>query len=375
MAGNAQSMPQEHLNQKSKMITKEQFDVIYENLHVNSKLHKDFVYECFSFASESAQSLVENNAFGKAVPINPVVLLLYIIHEYGYFLDCNNNEIKEDEELASKIVSISLDKYFTNEHLNFKNENKISKYAPQISTLETYLNFALSVLSKVATKNPNISLMSDVLYKGFSMCKAIIELMEDGFFTEAFSTWRTLHETECVLLLLDKYGKQIRDAYLRHLTYTMAFRGVIKDKDEVDKIFVEIKDEMKKLDLKSKDMKKFIEYGWLRVIPSYNEDPQFKFNFRDGVEKLAGLSNYSQVYEMASEIAHSSPMLIYSKDTYFGKITLLHLYESFFRIERLFSRFYLSIASDDDKKRYDAMKKVYFTNLQIIYTKEKEKLN
>ncbi len=357
------------------MINKEQFEIIYKNLHVNPKLHKDFIYECFSFATESAQNLVQNNAFGKVVPINPVVLLLYIIHEYGYFLDCNNGIANEDEEFASKIVSISLDKYFTNEHLNFKNENKISKYAPQISTLETYLNFALSVLSKVTAKNPNISLMTDVLYKGFSMCKAIIELMENGFTTEAFSTWRTLHETECVLLLLDKYEKPIHDAYLRHLTYTMAFRKIIKNQNEVDKIFIEIKDEMKKLNLKSKDMKKFIEYGWLRVIPNYNEDPQFKFNFRDGVEKLAGLSSYSPVYEMASEIAHSSPMLIYCKDSYFGKITLLHLYESFFRIERLFSNFYLAISNEDDKKRFLAMKKVYFTNLQIIYEREKENLN
>ena len=76
----------------------------------------------------------------------------------------------------------------------------------------------------------------------------------------------------------------------------------------------EIKEGMKDNDLKSKDMKRFIEYGWLSAIPDVKlgRIPDFKFNFRDGVERCANLRQYSKVYEMSSEIAHSSPLLIYS---------------------------------------------------------------
>ena len=142
--------------------------------------------------------------------------------------------------------------------MSFKNETGVSKYAPPISTLETYLNFVLNVLAKVSEKNPKRTLVFDIMTKGFSMCKGIIQLMESGYETEAFSLWRTLHETECVLTLLVKYGKVIHEAYLEHINYTAAFRGMIPDKEQVDNIFIKIKDEMKTLGLKSKDMKKFI---------------------------------------------------------------------------------------------------------------------
>ncbi|HBF67768.1 MAG TPA: hypothetical protein DDW20_00390 [Firmicutes bacterium] len=352
------------------MISKEQFDLVYTHLNPPKRLNKDFVFECYKYANEGADNLIQNNAFGKVVPVNPVVLILYILHEYNYFFEVNKNVV-EDESLLSKIVSISLDKYFTNEHLNFKNETIVSKYSPEMSTLTTYLNFVLNVLSKVSRKNPNETLFVDILNKGFSMCKAMIELMEDGFETEAFSTWRTIHETECVLILLAKYDKEIRQTYLKHINYAMAFRGVIQDKEKVDQIFVQIKEEMKNLNLKSKDMKKYIEYGWLSKIPNFNENPQFKFNFRDGVESLAGLSHYSKTYELASEIAHSSPMLIYSKNSYFYHVAILNLYESFFRLENLFANIYQRNVSEEENKRFLMMKEVYYTNLRIIYEREK----
>ena len=352
------------------MLNREQFDNVYTNLRVNPKLNKDFVFSCYEFAEEGAKTLIEQNIFGRVIPVNPVVLILYIVNEYGFYLD-HEQSFSEDEAHVSKIVSIALDKYFTNEHLSFKNETLVSKFAPQISTLETYLNFTLGILTRVKKGKPNETLIVDVLYKGFSMCKAIVSLIEQGFETEAFSQWRTLHETECILTLLMKYGEPVIKEYLKHINYTMAFRGVIPDKEKVDSIFVEIKDEMKKLDLKSKDMKKFIEYGWLTAIPNYTEDPQFKFNFRDGVERLAGLSEYSKTYEMASEIAHSSPMLIYSQNRYFFHITILNLYESFFRIENIFSSIYLNSISKEEKDRFLLMKNVYYTNLKYIYELEK----
>lgn len=352
------------------MINKEQFEIVYSNLNLPPFLNHDFIYDCYQVAGKQADELVKNNIFGKVVPVNPVVLILYIVHEYSYFVRLNK-DIKEDETLLRKIVSISLDKYFTNEHLDFKNERVVSKYSPEMSTMTTYLNFILNVLSKVSKKNPNETLFIDILIKGFSMCKAVIELMVDGFETEAFSTWRTIHETECVLILLAKYGQPVRDEYLKHINYTMAFRGIIPDKDKTDEIFVSIKEEMKSLNLKSKDMKKFIEYGWLSAIPNYNENPQFKFNFRDGVESLAGLSSYSKTYELASEIAHSSPMLIYSRNSYFYHVTILNLYESFFRLENIFASLYQNNVSEIENKRFLMMKEVYYTNLRIIYEREK----
>ena len=130
----------------------------------------------------------------------------------------------------------------------------------------------------------------------------------------------------------------------------------------------EIKEEMKKHDLKSKDMKKFIEYGYLYVSKeAQNSDVPIKLNFRDGVERVAGLSNYSKVYEMASEIAHSSPLLLFSRREYYFNVTLLNLYETFFRLEIIFEAIFKSLNNDALINQYERLKQVYLGELRSIY--------
>ena len=165
--------------------------------------------------------------------------------------------------------------------------------------------------------------------KSISISRCILGLLTDGYETEAYASWRTLHECECALILLEKYGDPLINRYLIHMQYGIVFKKEDLSDERGNKIFADMKEEMRKYDLKSKDIKKFIEYGWLYYIPGVEQDETFKLNFRDGLEKLAGLSMYSERYEMSSEIIHSTPMLIYSNKEYFYFVTLLSLYESF----------------------------------------------
>ena len=150
------------------------------------------------------------------------------------------------------------------------------------------------------------------------------------------------------------------------MTFAAAFRGALESKEMTDKVFVEIKEQMRSHDLKSKDMKRFIEYGWLYAIPQ-TDAAEIKLNFRDGVEHQAGLSDYSKVYEMSSEIAHSSPLLIYSRKNYVFHITLLNLYESFFRLEKIFTTIYMSTTTEDERNRYVQMRNLYYGELLAAY--------
>ena len=72
------------------------------------------------------------------------------------------------------------------------------------------------------------------------------------------------------------------------MNFGLAFNDTIPDKEQQDRIFLEMKEEMRGYGLKSKDIRKYIEYGWLYLIAD-KDDPNFKLNFRDGLEKLAGL--------------------------------------------------------------------------------------
>lgn len=204
------------------------------------------------------------------------------------------------------------------------------------------------------------------------MSKCIIELLLNGFETEAFSTWRTLHENESILGCLVKYGKPMFDEYFKHITYALAYRHQITPVTEQDKVFEQIKTEMRTHDLKSKDMKKFIEYGYLYAVPDFTEKG-YKLNFRDGVEKVCGLGSYSKLYEMSSEIAHSSPLLLFSQREYFFNLTLINLYETFFRIESLFAQYFNIYSKPEEVARYKQLKTIYMQQIETIYKNIKNK--
>ena len=363
---------------KQEVISFEQFQDIYKALGVKESLDSQFLYDVYQNAMEGAKSIDEANLLGRVVPVNPIALILYIVNEHGYYLDIHPDAAQEavikDEKYMQMIVSIALDKYYTNEHLSYKSKTILSRFSPGISTLNTYLNFVLGVLGRYSRNQPNETLIVDIMSKGFSMARAISDLLVSGFETEAFSTWRTLHEAECILLVLTKYGKPVIDKYLLHMNYAMAFRGLAGDKEKTDAIFTQIKEEMRAFDLKSKDMKRFIEYGWLLKVSALDKAEPVKLNFRDGLEKTAGLKRYAPIYEMSSEIAHSSPLLIYSRREYFMHLALVNVYESFFRLEKIFADIYVRSISEAEKQRFLLMRKIYYGQLVSLHAQERAKI-
>jgi hypothetical protein len=131
---------------------------------------------------------------------------------------------------------------------------------------------------------------------------------------------------------------------------------------------------MSQHDLKSKDMKKFIEYGWLFSLP-VNNNEIIKLNFRDGVQKNAGLETYHDTYEMSSEIAHSSPLLIYASKKTFSEISLVMVYESFFRMEKLFNERYLPLLEEKRRLTYQNMRTTYYQQLVFFHQAEKKRFS
>ncbi len=326
-----------------------------------------FLYGAYCLGVDGFSRLAGTNKALSALPLNHVQLLLYIYNEHLFYLSTHGGKEGEGEGYVSYLVSAALDKYATNEHLSYQSVSFSNRFNPEISTISLYLNFILGMLSRYKKGDPANTLVVDVMNKAFQLCKCIVLLLTNGFPTEAFSTWRTLHENECILLALIRYGNPAVEGYLRHLTYAMAFRGGLGNKEKTDACFLEIKEGMHAAGLKSKDMKRFIEYGWLLNIPDISSVEDFKLNFRDGVERIAGLHAYSKVYEMSSELAHSSPLLIYSRKNYFHLVAMLNLYESFFRLEKVFSSLYLSNVDEGERNRYKALRQVYFPQLLAVH--------
>ena len=362
------------MQELSPILTREEFDKIINVINLPKELDRDYLFAVYVEADESIRYLNQTNSAILKSNISHVELLYYCLGELLYSVVGKSEEqLKKfyaDEDIKESMASVAADKYLTLSQYNNVDKQLTNKFLPPASSLNIYLNFMMNILTGYEKNDPESTIIRDLLMKSLSISRCILINLINGYETEAFSSWRTLHECECTLILLDKYGESAIKAYLKHMNYGLAFKDQIPDKNEQDRVFYSMKDEMKLYDLKSKDIKKYIEYGWLYALPGVKEDETFKLNFRDGLEKIADLNQYSKRYELSSEIIHSTPLLIYSNKDYFYYITLLSVYESFFRLEKVFVSLFAQRVSEDIMERYKAMRDVYFAQLIAIYNKE-----
>ena len=356
------------------IFSREEFDTFLSNINLPKEVDKDFLYAVYQDADESIRYLNQTNSAILKTNISHPDLIYYCLGELIYSVVGKNEEqLKKfyaDEDIRESMASVAADKYLTLSQYNNVDRQLTNRFLPPASSLDIYLNFMMNILTGYEKNDPVTTIIRDLLVKSVSIARCILINLINGYETEAFSNWRTLHECECTLILLDKYGKDAIPAYLKHMNFGLAFKDSIKDKEEQDRVFYSMKDEMKEFNLKSKDIKKYIEYGWLYSIPGVKEDENFKLNFRDGLEKIAGLSQYSKRYELSSEIIHSTPLLIYSNKNYFFYITLLSTYESFFHLETVFVSLFAQRVSEDIMARYKSIRDIYFAQLIAIYNKE-----
>ena len=353
---------------------KEQVSAYINSLQVNVPIDADYVYDVYDMANELISMLDKENSQIEVKEINQLELLFYCVGEYYYSISHLNPEeiikFNNNETYPSSMASVAADKYLSLSIFNHVEKKLGNRFMPPASSLNIYLNFMLNIVKGYKKNDPQSSLISDLLMKSLTISRSILEQLLNGYETEGYSSWRTLHECECTLILLDKYGDRLINKYLRHMNFGLAFNNTIPDKEQQDKIFYEMKEEMRGYGLKSKDIRKYIEYGWLYEIVPEEEKESFKLNFRDGLEKLAGLEMYAKRYEISSEIIHSTPLLIYSNKEYFYYMTLLSLYESFFRLEQVFVSLFSKRVSEEQMKQYEEMRKVYYSQLVVIHKRE-----
>lgn len=358
-------------------IKKEEVIHVLKQAQFNYQEYFDFIFDAYHIAVEMINQLQKVGIVPETSYINHVELIYYILGEFTYstnaLLKSKIEEMIKDEEFLNTIATTSADKFISLGVFRYSEERMSNRYIPTTSSLDVYLNFILRILNNHKKNKPEETLISDLLVKSTSLARCILNLCTYGYEAEAFSSWRTLHECECTLLILTKYGEPAIKSYIKHMNYGIVFRHGAGSKEKTDKVFEEIKAGMREHDLKSKDMKKYIEYGWLYSIDDFNNSSEYKLNFRDGMEPLAGLQHYKDNYTQSSELIHCTPLLIYSNKQYFHYLCLLSLYESFFRIEKVFSTFideYIPLEAQD---RYKDMKKVYFSQLVSIHKIESAK--
>ncbi len=367
------------MDNKTFNLSRTEFERIIGMLNNVSNVNFDALYKVYQTTISAIEALQQTNMLKNFPIVNPIELIYYLVGEYVYIVSLiNPNSLEEkfqNENFVNTMASVVADKYLSLSMFNHAEEKIVSRFLPPMSSLNLYLNFILNVLNQNKYKDPKTTLIKDLLEKSTSLARCTLNLLIQGYETEAFSTWRTLHECECALILLEKYGDPLITRYLIHMQYGIVYRRNDQNDERGNKIFSDMKQEMSERGLKSKDIKKYIEYGWLYHIPGVAEDPNFKLNFRDGLQRVAGLSTSNKKYELSSETVHVTPLLIYSKKEYLYFITLLSLYESFFRIEKVFVSLFSKHVTKEFNEKYQQLRAVYYSQLVDIYKRETVNFN
>ncbi|MCI2069621.1 MAG: DUF5677 domain-containing protein [Bacilli bacterium] len=293
---------------------------------------------------------------------------------YSFLIkDCKTDPEKLAVCSDAKLVEYSnmiVEHYQTLVDYRYRSASKgMHVYSELSFALESTLTYMITLITPHAELNPMRTLLPDLFVKFFSQALGLLKMLNLDLASEAYSNWRTLHEAECVIKLLIEGGENVQNVYLRHLVYNNAFRHAIADVEETNQIFAEIKKNMASHGLKSKDMKKYIEYGWLYSCPTFHEqDPNYKLNFRNGLQKAAGLEDYNAWYEMASEMAHSSPIFFYSNNIFFADLTAVNLSDITIRAIGYFDKW--AKINQTDWSKGDAFKEILMSNLRVQAKKE-----
>lgn len=319
---------------------------------------KPEVYRLFSLAVKDLEQKFEGKdlslpKFAVAIPY----LVGFTLGEYRFVLELTK-DVKDEI-----ILPIIEQKYLTfrqslQKGIGYGRE----VFDPLLSTISTANTFFEQRNAPRSHRNPSVSLVNDIFETIFKKVDGFVKRMVLGLYTDALSNWRTVHESECILALLVNGSETVRQNYVKHINYSRVFRNNDNDvfpKEYVDSIFEQIKGERKKYNLKSKDRKKYIDYGWIYSLDQYDpNDKKIRLNFRFGVEYLAGLIDHSDRYEVASERDHASAsFFFYSNDETCRKLALRNFYDSRNRIIDLYRKYRKLYFDRNPEKKKTALRR------------------
>ena len=356
------------------------FEVFWNTYGEKINLNKAFVKKVFLTVDLRYKNLIGDSSVSDVLLKNVGIfdMVNYICAEHRFHLSLASPEkwaeIENDEKYFSQLVSICYDKLIINEFRSIEPKSVISKYSVETSLLTMFVNRMFVVLSqlKLNPESAKHKLQADIYAKCLMLIKSTLNQLCDGLETEAMSSWRTFHELICVLCVITKGDENVAKAYFRHLTYGAYNRGEIKDEKEIEQILASMEKDMQTLEVKKANKEKFINYGWIHWAYKRYNDEEVKMNFLGGHQKVADITEYKKYYEVASDVTHSTPLLVYANKTNLTTTTLKITYELFFKLETMFINWIandLKVDPNNDKFVYDYLmfKKIYKPKVEIIY--------
>jgi hypothetical protein len=281
-----------------KNFVRQMFDLVM--LNSNKTLANQFGFEKM-FEPQNALYIKEN-----ILNDRKVVELIYFYHLFysGHLPDNERTELQKSDTYKKKFVEDVSKSVFDTGINDVSIKSITHASSPEIIAYITYCNDMLFEISKMDFDNmPNHTrIIIKQIQNVVLGIKGLIKLLAEGQSNNAIVLWRHAHEQECLLSIFIKHGQSVVERYLKHNKFSPLNDGV-ENKELEELLDVEMKN------VKAKNKRDFINYGWLFASEEYSKgfaNDEYRLNFKNGLEKFAGRSDMYGAYSKSSEITHAT---------------------------------------------------------------------
>lgn len=236
-------------------------------------------------------------------------------------------KLEADEKYREMLVRDVAVYIVINEHLNVEKISNTSEYSPEIAAYNMACSYSLYMLGSFKGTDRRMNGINNLFKKSMVTIKSVIHLLAAGNSCDAVILWRHLHELECVLIVLCTKGEDLFFRYIKHMEYFD-----MEGNPRAEELQRRLSEECKAFGVKERNA--FINYGWLEYVEGFREGfgKEYRLNFKDGLQKVAGLSERHAAYASASKILHHSAWVVTIRDDKFYKFTVFELFRSLVNI-------------------------------------------
>ena len=238
------------------------------------------------------------------------------LHYTASLTDYERARTQKDVQHMERIVQL-----YSDVLLWMSNRKESSSHIPYTLHYETIIHMCDFVLESMPAdldyelddKSKERYLFMRKLYtSAFNKLKAVYDLFAKDFIEEAATLFRSLHELECVIIVLNQCKKRrVYETYTELLKcYNYAFykknKLIPDDKDKFDEEEQSFNEYKERLNIKKNiDPIDFINYGWLRTLEGHENDEPNGATLR----KIAGQDHRKGAYSFACQFSHHSGVI------------------------------------------------------------------
>ena len=255
----------------------------------------------------------------------------YLAFYTGKLSDSERVEKYKDEAYINGLASEICNDIFFNEELSISLTAETSEYSPLVVGFNTLCKLLLKYIAvDIAVNDLDFKgkHLNKLFQQAFGMVQSCLMLAANGLASDAVALWRTLHELECVLILLSRYEEGLIKKYIAHQKYYDL--EIAKENNlangQIEQLKLELERERSLYKPKPAE-KPFINYGWLLPIKEYRESGR-PLAFKGGLQDFAGQGDRATAYVTACKASHPTAVTLIRRQSKFFVFLIAQLYES-----------------------------------------------